>query len=130
MLLFLSLLGFPGNSNNFMCDDCFQPNSEVHIHWKGAAEIVLAQCTSFLGADGIVQQMDEDKAKHFRKAIEDVAASSLRCVAIAYRLFDLNKVPKDEDQLAQWDLPDDDLVLLAIVGIKTSMWIACRRGNG
>ncbi|KAL5709720.1 P-type Ca(2+) transporter [Ranunculus cassubicifolius] len=100
------------------------PNSQVHIHWKGAAEIVLASCTSFLDADGSVKQMDEEKETHFRKSIEDMAAGSLRCVAIAYRLFDLNEVPVDEDQLAQWDLPADDLVLLAIVGIKDP----CRPG--
>ena len=116
---------FPFNSEKKRGGVAVQlPNSEVHIHWKGAAEIVLGQCTSFLGEDGTVKQMDEDKAKHFRKAIEDMAASSLRCVAIAYRLFDLDQIPKDEDQLAQWNLPDDDLVLLAIVGIKDP----CRPG--
>ena len=54
----------------------------------------------------------------FKKAIEDMAASSLRCVAIAYRSYEMEKVPTDEEQLAQWVLPEDDLVLLAIVGIK------------
>lgn len=55
---------------------------------------------------------------YFKKAIDDMAAGSLRCVAMAYRSYEIENVPVDEDQLAQWVLPEDDLVLLAIVGIK------------
>ena len=38
-----------------------QPDSEVHIHWKGAAEIVLASCTRYIDMDGNFIPMDEDK---------------------------------------------------------------------
>lgn len=54
----------------------------------------------------------------FKKAIEDMAATSLRCVAIAYRSYESEKVPSNEEELIEWTLPADDLVLLAIVGIK------------
>lgn len=47
-----------------------------------------------------------------------MAASSFRCVAIAYRSYELDKVPTDEEHLAKWVLPEDGLILLAIVGIK------------
>jgi magnesium-transporting ATPase (P-type) len=57
----------------------------------------------------------------FKAAIDDMAASSLRCVAIAYRSYELDKVPTDEEHLAQWVLPEDGLVLLAIVGIKVNI---------
>lgn len=53
-----------------------------------------------------------------KKTIEDMAARGLRCIANAYRLYEIEKVPFNEEQLAQWALPEDDLVLLAIVGIK------------
>ena len=49
-----------------------------------------------------------------------MAARSLRCVAIAYRSFDLEKVPNHEEQQDQWVLPENDLVLLSIVGIKVN----------
>ncbi|RXH71477.1 hypothetical protein DVH24_018832 [Malus domestica] len=101
------------------------PNTEVHIHWKGAAEIVLACCTKYLDPNDQLVAMDEDKSTMFRKSIEDMAARSLRCVAIAYRPHELENVPADE-QLSEWALPDDDLVLLAIVGIKDP----CRPGVG
>ncbi|XP_068332227.1 calcium-transporting ATPase 10, plasma membrane-type-like isoform X1 [Pyrus communis] len=101
------------------------PNSEVHIHWKGAAEIVLACCTKYLDPNDNLVAMDDEKSKIFRKSIEDMAARSLRCVAIAYRPHELEDVPTD-GQLSEWALPDDDLVLLAIVGIKDP----CRPGVG
>ncbi|KAH9805642.1 calcium-transporting ATPase 8 plasma membrane-type [Citrus sinensis] len=93
------------------------PNSEVHIHWKGAAEIVLDSCTGYIDTDDRLVQMDEDKLLTFKKAIEDMASSSLRCVAIAYRTYERERIP-DEEELSRWALPEDDLVLLAIVGIK------------
>ncbi|KAG2691984.1 hypothetical protein I3760_08G032000 [Carya illinoinensis] len=100
------------------------PDGQVHIHWKGAAEIVLASCTRFIDATDQLVAMDEDKVKFFKKAIEIMAVSSLRCVAIAYRSCESEEVPSDEEQLAHWSLPENDLVLLAIVGIKDP----CRPG--
>ncbi|GLT28691.1 hypothetical protein SLA2020_036030 [Shorea laevis] len=99
------------------------PDSKVHIHWKGAAEIVLAACTQYLDANDNLVAIDENKGAFFRNAIEDMAARSLRCVAIAYRSYESERVPTDEE-LTWWVLPDDDLVLLAIVGIKDP----CRPG--
>ena len=60
----------------------------------------------------------------FRLAIDAMAKNSLRCVAIACRTQELNKVPKEQEDLDKWDLPEDDLTLLAIVGIKDP----CRPG--
>ncbi|KAK3197811.1 hypothetical protein Dsin_021226 [Dipteronia sinensis] len=99
------------------------PNSEVHIHWKGAAEIVLASCTNYIDINNQLVAMDEDKATYFKEAIDDMATHSLRCVAIAYRSY-MEKVSDNEEELSQWVLPDNDLVLLAIVGIKDP----CRPG--
>ncbi|KAM0959339.1 hypothetical protein ACFX2I_024465 [Malus domestica] len=100
-----------------------QADSNVHIHWKGAAEILLASCTEYLDSDGCLHNIKDDK-EFFATAINDMAESSLRCVAIAYRPYGLDKVPTDEEQLSQWALPEDNLVLLAIVGIKDP----CRPG--
>lgn len=49
-----------------------------------------------------------------------MAADGLTCVAIAYRLYETEKVPTSEEELAHWSLPEDDLVLLAIIGLKVS----------
>ncbi|KAL5216776.1 hypothetical protein ABZP36_008177 [Zizania latifolia] len=97
--------------------------SEVHVHWKGAAEIILDSCKSWLAADGSKHSMTPEKVGEFKKFIEDMAASSLRCVAFAYRTYDMGDVPND-DQRADWILPEDDLIMLGIVGIKDP----CRPG--
>ncbi|KAK7293954.1 hypothetical protein RJT34_16836 [Clitoria ternatea] len=97
-------------------------DSSVHIHWKGAAEIVLETCTQYLDSNGQLQSIEEKKA-FFKEAIDDMAARSLRCVAMAYRSYELDKIPSNEE-LDQWFLPDHELVLLAIVGIKDP----CRPG--
>ncbi|XP_044471375.1 calcium-transporting ATPase 8, plasma membrane-type-like isoform X1 [Mangifera indica] len=110
---------FPFNSQRKQSGVALQlPNSEVHIHWKGAAEIVLASCTQYIDSNDCLVAMDEEKVKFFKYAIEDMASCSLRCVAIAYTKYDRQSVPVDEEQLSQWVLPEDDLVLLAIVGLK------------
>ncbi|KAK9269323.1 hypothetical protein L1049_001094 [Liquidambar formosana] len=116
---------FPFNSEKKRGGVALQlPDSQVHIHWKGAAEIVLGSCTRYIDADGRVVPMDEDKVMFFKSTIEDMATSSLRCVSLAYRPDELENVPTDEEQLAHWVLPEDDLVLLAIVGLKDP----CRPG--
>ncbi|KAK6796106.1 hypothetical protein RDI58_009561 [Solanum bulbocastanum] len=94
-----------------------QSGSQVHMHWKGAAEIILASCTGYLDSNGCLQSIETEK-DFLNEAIEDMAAKSLRCVAIAYQTCNVNEVPTDEEQLAQWILPEDDLILLAILGIK------------
>ncbi|XP_071724410.1 calcium-transporting ATPase 10, plasma membrane-type-like isoform X2 [Rutidosis leptorrhynchoides] len=99
-------------------------DSEVHVHWKGAAEIVLAQCTRYMDSNEQLVPLDEAKVEYFKKAIEDMAAGSLRCVAIAFRPLNAETVPTDEEELSKWELPEADLVLLAIVGLKDP----CRPG--
>ncbi|KAI3932659.1 hypothetical protein MKW98_012630, partial [Papaver atlanticum] len=100
------------------------PDSQVHVHWKGAAEIILGSCTEYLDVSGVCQKMDNNMATYFKRAISDMAAGSLRCVAVAYRSYEIDKVPIDEESLAEWVIPEDELVLLAIVGIEDS----CRPG--
>ncbi|KAH9667742.1 calcium-transporting ATPase 9 plasma membrane-type [Citrus sinensis] len=92
-------------------------NSEVHVHWKGAAEMILASCTKYLDTDGQLQSIDGDE-DFFKAAVDEMAARSLRCVAIAYRSCEADEVPTEEESLDKWTLPEEELILLAIVGIK------------
>ncbi|CAL9243921.1 unnamed protein product, partial [Arabidopsis halleri] len=98
-------------------------DGEVHVHWKGASEIVLASCRSYIDEDGNVAPMTDDKALFFKNGINDMAGRTLRCVALAFRTYEAEKVPTGEE-LSKWVLPEDDLILLAIVGIKDP----CRPG--
>lgn len=49
---------------------------------------------------------------------ENMAASSLRGVAIAFQSYELEEVTCDEEELAQWLLPKSDLVLMDIVALS------------
>nr|CAB3453848.1 unnamed protein product [Digitaria exilis] len=97
-------------------------DAEVHIHWKGAAEILLASCGSWLSTDGSVQQMSSSKHSEFKKLIDHMAMGSLRCVAFAYCTWESKMVPTES--LDKWKLPEDDLTLIGVVGIKDP----CRPG--
>ncbi|XP_042400097.1 calcium-transporting ATPase 5, plasma membrane-type-like [Zingiber officinale] len=118
-------------------------DSTVHVHWKGAAELILAACTRWIDIDGSIQMLNPEKAclillipstniwltsliiqvDEFKKSIEIMAAKSLRCVAFAYKMYDHDRVP-EVDKRGDWKLPEDELVMLAIVGIKDP----CRPG--
>jgi Ca2+-transporting ATPase len=99
-------------------------DSDVHIHWKGAAEIVLGSCTKYMDANGDLVPMDDDQMTSFKNSIEEMAAKSLRCVAFAFRSCYKGEVPVVEEEIENWALPEDELILLAIVGIKDP----CRPG--
>ncbi|OEL14730.1 Calcium-transporting ATPase 8, plasma membrane-type [Dichanthelium oligosanthes] len=110
---------FPFNSEKKRGAVAVQSDEGVHVHWKGAAEIVLSSCKSWLSVDGSVQPMSAEKHDEYKKSIEDMAANSLRCVAFAYCACDIEMIPKED--IANWKLPEDDLTLLGIVGIKVRM---------
>ena len=40
---------------------CLQPESQVHVHWKGAIETVLASCAWYIDATDQLVALDEDK---------------------------------------------------------------------
>ncbi|KAH0449141.1 hypothetical protein IEQ34_022941 [Dendrobium chrysotoxum] len=113
----------PFNSENKRGGVAVLSGSEVHLHWKGAAEIVLASCTNWMDSEGQLLGMTEDKMDAFKKCIEDMTSVSLRCVAFAYSLYDMKNVPGEEAK-GNWMLPDNNLVLLGIVGMKDP----CRPG--
>ncbi|KAF8017958.1 hypothetical protein BT93_H2993 [Corymbia citriodora subsp. variegata] len=90
----------------------------VHIHWKGAAEMILALCSYYYSQSGMANVMNDEARSDFGTIIKNMAGKSLRCIAFAYKEFD--------GSLAQGHgkLEDDGLTLLGIVGIKDP----CRPG--
>ncbi|OMO99638.1 Cation-transporting P-type ATPase [Corchorus olitorius] len=93
----------------------------VHVHWKGAAEMILAMCSSFYDASGMVKVLDEGEKMKFEQIIQGMAASSLRCIAFAHK-----QVQEEEYEALkeQKKLKEENLTLLGLVGIKDP----CRPG--
>ncbi|CAI5965767.1 unnamed protein product [Closterium sp. NIES-65] len=94
---------------------------DVVVHWKGAAEMVLANCTHWMDAQGNAVVFTHDKLEAVQASIAAMAASSLRCIALASAPIPSASVPDDTES---WQFPDTSLSLLAIVGIKDP----CRPG--
>ncbi|XP_030467077.1 calcium-transporting ATPase 12, plasma membrane-type-like [Syzygium oleosum] len=90
----------------------------VHIHWKGAAEMILALCSDYYSQRGTVNVMTDEARSEFGTIIKNMAGKSLRCIAFAYKKFN--------GSLAQVHarLEEDGLTLLGIIGIKDP----CRPG--
>ncbi|GMN46793.1 hypothetical protein TIFTF001_015979 [Ficus carica] len=89
------------------------------VHWKGAAEMVLAMCSSYYDASGIVKEIGENQKTELEQIIQGMAASSLRCIAFAHKQVEAKEI-EDSKQ----GLEENGLTLLGMVGIKDP----CRPG--
>ena len=100
-------------------------DNTIHVHWKGAAEIILAMCSSYYDASGSTNDMDDDERTIFEQIIEGMAASSLHCLALAHI-----QIPDDQEEHdigvgpPQKLIKEDSLSLIGLVGIKD----LCRPG--
>ncbi|KAL3724804.1 hypothetical protein ACJRO7_029898 [Eucalyptus globulus] len=92
-----------------------------HVHWKGAAEMLLAKCSSFYDESGIVKDLDTDERMRFEQIIQGMAASSLRCIAFTHKQVSEEAIKEREDGK---NIQEDGLTLLGLVGIKDP----CRPG--
>uniref|UniRef100_A0ACD5YNP2 Uncharacterized protein n=1 Tax=Avena sativa TaxID=4498 RepID=A0ACD5YNP2_AVESA len=81
----------------------------VIAHWKGAAEMVLANCSMYVGTDGAARELGVEQRKDLEKVIHDMAVGSLRCIAFAYKQLDSSEQTK---------IDDEGLTLLGFVGLK------------
>ncbi|XP_028782616.1 putative calcium-transporting ATPase 13, plasma membrane-type [Neltuma alba] len=94
-------------------------NNKIHVHWKGAAEMVLRLCSKYYDdASGNIKDLDDDKKLVFEHIIQGMAASSLRCIAFAH-----TEVAKEDDAGSK-KVRKEGLTLLGLVGIKDP----CRLG--
>ncbi|KAK9233014.1 hypothetical protein WN943_023263 [Citrus x changshan-huyou] len=89
-------------------------DNTVHVHWKGAAEIILAMCSSYYDASGNVKHLEVGARERFEQIIQGMAAGSLQCLAFAHK-----QVPVPEEELNE-----ENLILLGLLGIKDP----CRPG--
>ncbi|KAG6703121.1 hypothetical protein I3842_07G068200 [Carya illinoinensis] len=90
----------------------------LHTHWKGAAEMILALCSTFYDTAGMLKALDEEERLQFEIIIKNMAAKSLRCIAFAH------KERVDEGGLVPQNLEENGLTFLGLVGLKDP----CRPG--
>ncbi|XP_062168946.1 putative calcium-transporting ATPase 13, plasma membrane-type [Alnus glutinosa] len=95
-------------------------DNSIHVHWKGAAEMILKMCSSYYDASGIVKDLDDAEKMKFEQIIQGMAASSLRCIAFAHKQVSGDQENEQEHK----KLEEDGLTLLGLVGLKDP----CRPG--
>lgn len=91
----------------------------VTLYHKGAAEIVLNNCTKYLDIDGSEKPMTDEKRKYYEAIIQDFAEDALRCIAITHRK-NVEKITKDIAGVTVADCEktlETDMCLDALVGI-------------
>ncbi|XP_077246453.1 calcium-transporting ATPase 12, plasma membrane-type-like [Tasmannia lanceolata] len=96
----------------------------THVHWKGAAEMIMAMCSNYFEIDGSLKGLDNQKRNKFEQIIEGMAAQSLRCIAFAHKKIIEEEKIEDEDEVKLNELPENGLTLLGLVGLKDP----CRPG--
>ncbi|GKV43757.1 hypothetical protein SLEP1_g51009 [Rubroshorea leprosula] len=96
-------------------------DNTVHVHWKGAAEMILAMCSSYYDASGVMKDLNGEERMEFKKIIQGMAASSLRCIAFAHKQV---AETEEENVKEKKKLEEENLTLLGLVGIKDP----CRPG--
>lgn len=99
------------------CED-----NSMHVHWKGAAEMILAMCSRYYDMDGNVRNLDDSERSKFDCMIQGMAASSLRCIAFAHKQLSEDRLISTAN--IKHHLEDKDLIFLGITGLKDP----CRQG--
>lgn len=61
----------------------FQPDSSVHIHWKGAAEIVLGSCTHYMDESESFVDMSEDKVSNYVSFYHDRVCLNVELIIVS-----------------------------------------------
>lgn len=86
----------------------------LHVHWKGAAEMIVALCSHYYDLEGNKRDLNDVERKKLGQTIEGMAASSLRCIAFAHK----------QVYEAQKNIQENGMTLLGLVGLKDP----CRPG--
>ncbi|XP_075476412.1 putative calcium-transporting ATPase 13, plasma membrane-type [Primulina tabacum] len=92
-----------------------------HVHWKGAAEMILAMCSHYYDIEGDIKDLNDLERVKFDQIIQEMAASSLRCIAFAHKqVLEVEHESGGNHPRIQ----ENGLTLLGMVGLKDP----CRPG--
>ncbi|XAR57302.1 Calcium-transporting ATPase [Bertholletia excelsa] len=95
-------------------------DNSINVHWKGAAEMILAMCSHYYDLSGKPNVLTNIEREKILKIIESMAASSLRCIAFAHKRFS----EENREIAIEQKIEDKELVFLGLVGLKDP----CRPG--
>jgi P-type Ca2+ transporter type 2C len=92
------------------------PNGRRRLYCKGAAEIVLKRCSTFLSMHGDIEPLANSKRRSLEDIILSYASDALRTICFAYRDFEAKQI---ESLGASWlESAEHELTCIGIVGIQ------------
>lgn len=103
------------NSDN---TEKINPNTECRIHVKGASEVVLKKCTSYIGSDASIKPLSQEQIENLVKTVvEPMASEGLRTICVAYRNLGTISDPRKYNWNDEASVIGD-LTCLALIGIE------------
>ena len=101
-----------------------RPEGGYRLYTKGAQEVMLARCSSFVAGDARPEELTQDKRNEMTHIALTYARRGMRCLALAYRDlpdgFDLEKLSatvKNSDGTEGFEA-ETDLVAVGLIGIE------------
>ena len=110
---------FPFSSSRKRMTVLVHKEKQWTLYHKGAAELIIENCSSYLDADGSEKPMTKEKRLFFDGVIKEFAKDALRCVALCHRK-QIEKVFEDPSKATLNDCVatlEKDMCLDALVGI-------------
>ncbi len=110
---------FPFSSTRKRMTVLVKSGNGVTMYHKGAAEIILKNCTKYLDIDGTEKPMTSEKRNYYETIIQEYASDALRCIAITHR-SGIEKVAKDISSISVDECEkqlEKEMCLDALVGI-------------
>ncbi|XP_022846801.1 calcium-transporting ATPase 12, plasma membrane-type-like [Olea europaea var. sylvestris] len=102
----------PFNSKNRQSGVFISKNGDntIHVHTKGAPEVIIPMCSHYYESTGNVKVMNKDSKALFEQILSGMAENGLRCIAFAHR----NTLIRD------FTIFQQQLILLGLVGLTNS----------
>uniref|UniRef100_A0A5B7BIW2 Calcium-transporting ATPase n=1 Tax=Davidia involucrata TaxID=16924 RepID=A0A5B7BIW2_DAVIN len=95
-------------------------DNTIHVHQKGAPEMILAMCSHYSEDTGIIKVIGNGARAKLEQIIQGMAANGLQCIAFAHKKMS----EEDNDDGEHQPKLEQCLTLLALVGLKDP----CRPG--
>ncbi|KAJ3069443.1 Calcium-transporting ATPase 10, plasma membrane-type, partial [Quaeritorhiza haematococci] len=104
----------------FGSDSAIASGPRYWVYSKGASEIILGRCGSYVDSNGKINTLTTEKKREFEATITTMASGALRTIGIAARpvaISDYTPVDNRSDN-ETYEYDASDMILLAIVGIQ------------
>jgi len=111
---------FPFSSKRKRMTVLVNKNSTWTMYHKGAAELVMENCSTFMDVDGSEKPLTDEKREFFKRYLAEYANKALRCVALCHRKHIENIVDADFSKISLDEVEEKlekNMCLSALVGI-------------